>query len=173
MNGAPGGIPDDGSIIWGQANLLTWVDNTVSHGGNYPDCFKAMFVNFLIPEIVLETIDQFWETFKGKSVHGICVYGIGDLSWILENKSAAFFAKKFSDEFDDLVLQCIEEELHFREIQYELEEKEIWRRMKKYLNWEIFKIQSQKELKTSSINNWNSNQYLLKFLELQRSVRYC
>ena len=33
--------------------------------------------------------------------------------------------KKFSDEFNDLVLQCIEEELHFREIQYELEEKEI------------------------------------------------
>ena len=143
MNGAPGGIPDDGSIIWGQANLLTWVDNTVSHGGNYPDCFKAMFVNFLIPEIVLETIDQFWETFKGKSVHGICVYGIGDLSWILENKSAAFFAKKFSDEFDDLVLQCIEEELHFREIQYEMKLKETWSRMKKYEN-----IKSQKELKT-------------------------
>ena len=46
LEGAPGGIPDDDSIIWGQANLLTWVDNTVSHGGNYPDCFKGMFVIF-------------------------------------------------------------------------------------------------------------------------------
>ena len=27
------------------ANLLTWVDNTVSHVGNYPDCFKVIFVN--------------------------------------------------------------------------------------------------------------------------------
>ena len=53
LEGAPGGIPDDDSIIWGQANLLTWVDNTVSHGGNYPDCFKGMFVNFLMSEIIL------------------------------------------------------------------------------------------------------------------------
>ena len=95
MNGAPGGLPDDGSVVWGQASLLKWVDNTKSHGGNYPDCYK------------------------GKSVHGICLFGIGDLSWLLANKSKAFFAKKFSDEFDDLVLQCIEEELHLRELQYD------------------------------------------------------
>ena len=56
-------------------------------------------------------------------MHGICLYGIGDLSWLLTNKSRAFFAKKFSDEFDDLVLQCIEEELHFRDIEYEIERK--------------------------------------------------
>ena len=131
MNGTPGGIPDDDSIIWGQANLLTWVDNTVSHGGNYPDCFKGMFFHFSRPRTSdrdyprFMRIAQFLETLKGKSVHGICVYGIGDLSWILENKSPAFFAKKFSDEFDDLVLQCIEEELHFRDIQDEMTLKEI------------------------------------------------
>ena len=53
------------------------------------------------------------------------MYGIGDLSWILENKAPAFFAKKFSDQFDDLVLQCIEEELHFRDIQYEMARKNV------------------------------------------------
>ena len=53
---------------------------------------------------------------KGKSIHGICVYGIGDLERLLTNKTPAFFAKKFSDEFDDLVIQCIEEELRYRDI---------------------------------------------------------
>ena len=52
---------------------------------------------------------------QGYSRHGICVYGIGDLEWLLDQNH--LFANKFDDHYDDLVLQCLEEELEIRQLQ--------------------------------------------------------
>lgn len=53
----------------------------------------------------------------GYHKHGICVYGLGDVSWLMERRH--FFANKFDDSpsyGDDLAIQCIEETLRNREI---------------------------------------------------------
>ena len=52
---------------------------------------------------------------KGYNRHGICVFGIGDLEWLLGQSH--FFGNKFDDQTDDLVLQCLEDELQNRQIE--------------------------------------------------------
>ena len=47
LNGTPGGKPDDDNIILDQANLLTWLHNTVLNCESYSDCFKATFVKII------------------------------------------------------------------------------------------------------------------------------
>ena len=51
----------------------------------------------------------------GYSRHGICVYGIGDLEWLLDQSH--FFGNKFDDKSDDLILQCLENELQIRQME--------------------------------------------------------
>ncbi|XP_043540650.1 beta-1,3-galactosyl-O-glycosyl-glycoprotein beta-1,6-N-acetylglucosaminyltransferase 3-like, partial [Chiloscyllium plagiosum] len=41
--------------------------------------------------------------------HLICVYGVGDISWLLLQES--FFANKFDPEVDNMAVQCMEEYL--------------------------------------------------------------
>ena len=53
------------------------------------------------------------ETLTGYYRHGICVFGIGDLGWLLRQNQ--LFANKFDDHKDDLVLQCLEDWLKMRE----------------------------------------------------------
>lgn len=42
----------------------------------------------------------------------VCVYGAGDLPWIL--KQHHFFANKFDPEVDDIAIRCLETVLHFK-----------------------------------------------------------
>ena len=53
------------------------------------------------------------ETLAGYYRHAICVYGISDLGWLLQQNQ--LFANKFDDRKDDLVLQCLEDWLKLRE----------------------------------------------------------
>jgi len=52
---------------------------------------------------------------QGYNRHGICVFGIGDLEWLLDQSH--LFGNKFDDNSDDIVLQCLEDELQIRQIQ--------------------------------------------------------
>lgn len=51
---------------------------------------------------------------SGIHQRGICIYGIGDLPWILHNPH--LFANKFDPKVDDNVLQCLEEYLRYKAI---------------------------------------------------------
>ena len=53
------------------------------------------------------------ETLAGYYRHAICVFGIGDLGWLLQQNQ--LFGNKFDDRTDDLVLQCLEDWLKIRE----------------------------------------------------------
>ena len=53
------------------------------------------------------------KTLTGSYRHAICVFGIGDLGWLLQQNQ--LFANKFDDRKDDLVLQCLEDWLNLRE----------------------------------------------------------
>ena len=53
------------------------------------------------------------ETLVGYYRHGICVFGIGDLEWLLQQNQ--LFANKFDDRKDDLILQCLEDWFKIRE----------------------------------------------------------
>lgn len=51
---------------------------------------------------------------SGTHQRGICIYGVGDLHWILRNPH--LFANKFDPKVDDNVLQCLEEYLRYKAI---------------------------------------------------------
>ena len=53
------------------------------------------------------------ETLVGYYRHGICVFGIGDFEWLLQQNQ--LFANKFDDRKDDLILQCLEDWFKIRE----------------------------------------------------------
>ena len=53
------------------------------------------------------------KTLTGSYRHAICVFGIGDLGWLLQQNQ--LFGNKFDDRKDDLVLQCLEDWLNLRE----------------------------------------------------------
>jgi mucin type N-acetylglucosaminyltransferase 3 len=48
----------------------------------------------------------------GKYQRGVCVYGAGDLKWILEQKH--LFANKFNPEVDEGVIRCLEHYLRYK-----------------------------------------------------------
>ncbi|XP_073474982.1 beta-1,3-galactosyl-O-glycosyl-glycoprotein beta-1,6-N-acetylglucosaminyltransferase 3-like [Aquarana catesbeiana] len=48
----------------------------------------------------------------GKHRRSVCVYGTGDLHWMLQQHH--FFANKFDPNIDDNVIQCLEEHLRFK-----------------------------------------------------------
>lgn len=51
---------------------------------------------------------------SGKHQRAVCIYGAGDLHWILQNHH--LFANKFDPKVDDNVLQCLEEYLRYKAI---------------------------------------------------------
>jgi len=60
-----------------------------------------------------EVLKKKYPVCQGYYRHGICVFGIGDLGWLLRQNQ--LFANKFDDHKDDLVLQCLEDWLKMRE----------------------------------------------------------
>ncbi|XP_066132266.1 beta-1,3-galactosyl-O-glycosyl-glycoprotein beta-1,6-N-acetylglucosaminyltransferase 3 [Saccopteryx bilineata] len=55
-----------------------------------------------------------YEHCSGTHQRAVCIYGIGDLHWILQNHH--LFANKFDPNVDDNVLQCLEEYLRYKAI---------------------------------------------------------
>lgn len=51
---------------------------------------------------------------SGTHQRGVCIYGTGDLHWILHNRH--LLANKFDPKVDDNVLQCLEEYLRYKAI---------------------------------------------------------
>ncbi|CAG5094609.1 Oidioi.mRNA.OKI2018_I69.XSR.g13707.t1.cds [Oikopleura dioica] len=89
--GAPGYLPPnpryDKNEFQSLARIVKWYDHVLN--GLYPRCYGAYR-------------------------HGICVYGAGDLPWLLEQKH--LFANKFSAWNDDLAIQCLEKHLRRKEL---------------------------------------------------------
>lgn len=54
---------------------------------------------------------------SGAYRRAVCVYGTGDLSWLLEQHH--LFANKFDSEVDDLAIRCMEAVLHFKALDHE------------------------------------------------------
>lgn len=53
--------------------------------------------------------DAVYPECHGRHVRGICVYGVGDLGWILDQHH--LFANKFDTEIDPFVIYCLEKYL--------------------------------------------------------------
>nr|XP_017523886.2 beta-1,3-galactosyl-O-glycosyl-glycoprotein beta-1,6-N-acetylglucosaminyltransferase 3 [Manis javanica] len=51
---------------------------------------------------------------SGIHQRSVCIYGVGDLSWILQNHH--LLANKFDPKVDDNVLQCLEEHLRYKAV---------------------------------------------------------
>lgn len=56
-----------------------------------------------------ESLDAVYPACEGRHMRGICVYGVGDLWWVLEQHH--LFANKFDTEFDPFVIYCLEKYL--------------------------------------------------------------
>lgn len=52
---------------------------------------------------------------QGIHIRAICVYGVGDLQWMLEYSH--LFANKFDTEFDPIAMQCLEQYLRHKALQ--------------------------------------------------------
>ncbi|XP_044133027.1 beta-1,3-galactosyl-O-glycosyl-glycoprotein beta-1,6-N-acetylglucosaminyltransferase 3-like [Bufo gargarizans] len=93
MPGVPGGILHnekyDVSDLNSISRLVKWSyeEGDVSKGASYPPC-------------------------TGTHRHYVCVYGSGDLHWLL--KQHHLFANKFDPEVDDIAIQCLEEYLRYK-----------------------------------------------------------
>ena len=71
------------------ARLVHWIDHAgdVTKGYAYPPCTSTVR-------------------------RGVCVYGAGDLQWILQQHH--LMANKFDPEVDDIAIRCIESILRFK-----------------------------------------------------------
>ncbi|CAG5101797.1 Oidioi.mRNA.OKI2018_I69.chr1.g3.t1.cds [Oikopleura dioica] len=94
--GAPGSLPSnrqyDKNEFQSLARIVKWRGHV--QNGLYPKCY-------------------------GSYRHGICIYGAGDLPWLLKQKH--LFANKFSAWNDDLALQCLENYLRKKELSETIE----------------------------------------------------
>ncbi|XP_029431644.1 beta-1,3-galactosyl-O-glycosyl-glycoprotein beta-1,6-N-acetylglucosaminyltransferase 3-like [Rhinatrema bivittatum] len=90
MPGIPGSVPYHGKYDTTDMNaiarLVKWADleGVISRGAPYPPC-------------------------TGTHRHLVCVYGAGDLQWMLNHHQ--LFANKFDPSMDDYAIQCLEEYL--------------------------------------------------------------
>lgn len=53
-----------------------------------------------------DSLDALYPVCHGNHVRAICVYGAGDLQWLLENHH--FFANKFDTDTDPIAIYCLE-----------------------------------------------------------------
>ncbi|KAI4872096.1 hypothetical protein NFI96_008996 [Prochilodus magdalenae] len=92
MPDVPGSNPPNGkyhtSDMMAIARLVKWsyLEGDIKKGAPYPPC-------------------------TGSHRHAVCVYGAGDLKWILKQKH--LFANKFDPAVDDVAIKCLEAFLRF------------------------------------------------------------
>ncbi|XP_051875364.1 beta-1,3-galactosyl-O-glycosyl-glycoprotein beta-1,6-N-acetylglucosaminyltransferase [Pristis pectinata] len=95
MPDVPGSVPVsekfDVSDMNAIARLVKWsyLEGDISKGAPYPPC-------------------------TGTHVRAVCVYGAGDLKWMLQQHH--LFANKFDTEVDGVAIQCLEEHLRHKAI---------------------------------------------------------
>ena len=58
--------------------------------------------------------NKVYPTCEGRFVRGICVYGCGDLAWLVTQKH--LFANKFDSEIDFIAIYCLEHWIRNKEI---------------------------------------------------------
>uniref|UniRef100_A0AAY4EFT0 Beta-1,3-galactosyl-O-glycosyl-glycoprotein beta-1,6-N-acetylglucosaminyltransferase 3 n=1 Tax=Denticeps clupeoides TaxID=299321 RepID=A0AAY4EFT0_9TELE len=93
MPGVPGSNPPNGkyeaSDMNAVARLVKWayLEGDVNNGATYPPC-------------------------TGTHRRAVCVYGAGDLSWILKHHH--LFANKFDPKVDDVAIKCLETYLRYK-----------------------------------------------------------
>ena len=59
-------------------------------------------------------MEKYGRQCSGRIHHGICIVDVGDLYKTLEEGRNTFFHNKYSIEYDHVVMDCMEEEIHFR-----------------------------------------------------------
>ncbi|KAI5627016.1 beta-1,3-galactosyl-O-glycosyl-glycoprotein beta-1,6-N-acetylglucosaminyltransferase 3, partial [Silurus asotus] len=81
----------DESDMLAIARLVKWSyhEGNVNNGAPYPPC-------------------------TGTYRHAVCVYGAGDLNWIIKQKH--LFANKFDPEVDDIAIKCLEAYLRYKAV---------------------------------------------------------
>ncbi|XP_017340264.3 beta-1,3-galactosyl-O-glycosyl-glycoprotein beta-1,6-N-acetylglucosaminyltransferase 3 [Ictalurus punctatus] len=95
MPSVPGSNPPnekfDESDMLAIARLVKWSyhEGNIKNGAPYPPC-------------------------TGTYRHAVCVYGAGDLNWILKQKH--LFANKFDPQVDDIAIKCMEAFLRYQSI---------------------------------------------------------
>uniref|UniRef100_A0A8C5M5B4 Beta-1,3-galactosyl-O-glycosyl-glycoprotein beta-1,6-N-acetylglucosaminyltransferase 3 n=1 Tax=Leptobrachium leishanense TaxID=445787 RepID=A0A8C5M5B4_9ANUR len=95
MPGVPGSSPPNSKYALTDMNALArmvkWVyeEGDLQKGGAYPKC-------------------------TGIHRRSVCVYGTGDLSWLIQQHH--LLANKFDPDVDDVALQCLEEHLRYKSI---------------------------------------------------------
>ncbi|KAK3565388.1 hypothetical protein QTP86_007671 [Hemibagrus guttatus] len=57
-------------------------------------------------------VDGLYPACQGIHIHEVCVYGVGDLQWILEQHH--LFANKFDTDFDPIAIRCLEKYLRHK-----------------------------------------------------------
>ncbi|XP_031441398.1 beta-1,3-galactosyl-O-glycosyl-glycoprotein beta-1,6-N-acetylglucosaminyltransferase 3-like [Clupea harengus] len=93
MPGMPGSSPPNNKYDMTDMNsiarLVKWSDHEgdVRRGASYPPC-------------------------HGEYRRGVCVYGAGDLNWIVRHQH--LFANKFDPEVDEIALKCLEHYLRYK-----------------------------------------------------------
>ncbi|KAH0619812.1 hypothetical protein JD844_014100 [Phrynosoma platyrhinos] len=95
MPGMPGGVPFNSKFDLTDMNaivrLVKWSysEGDIAKGAPYPPCM-------------------------GTSRRAVCVYGVGDLHWVLSQHH--LFANKFDLRVDEYAIQCLEEHLRYKAI---------------------------------------------------------
>ncbi|KAG8440385.1 hypothetical protein GDO86_006223 [Hymenochirus boettgeri] len=95
MPGVPGSFPFSDKYQQSDMSALPrtvkWIYNEgdISNGADYPAC-------------------------TGTHRRSICIYGIGDLNWLLQQHH--LLANKFDYDVDDIVIQCLEEYLRYKSV---------------------------------------------------------
>uniref|UniRef100_A0A8D2L1L2 Beta-1,3-galactosyl-O-glycosyl-glycoprotein beta-1,6-N-acetylglucosaminyltransferase 3 n=1 Tax=Varanus komodoensis TaxID=61221 RepID=A0A8D2L1L2_VARKO len=95
MPGVPGSVPFNGKFDLTDMNAIaravkwSYTEGDVSKGAPYPPC-------------------------SGAHQRAVCVYGIGDLPWLITQHH--LFANKFDPRVDDDVITCLEEHLRHKSI---------------------------------------------------------
>nr|QOE74762.1 1,3 galactose glycoprotein beta1,6N-acetyl glucosaminyl transferase 1 [Elephant endotheliotropic herpesvirus 1A]WES72353.1 1,3 galactose glycoprotein beta1,6N-acetyl glucosaminyl transferase 1 [Elephantid betaherpesvirus 1] len=101
MPGVPGAVPlmykYDTSDMQAIARFVKWqyYEGDVAKGALYPPC-------------------------NGVHIRSVCVFGSGDVHWILQN-AHHLFANKFDEDVDVFAVQCLDEHLRHRSLIYDRE----------------------------------------------------
>lgn len=102
--------------LWATLQRASWMPGSVPvhHKYDLPDMRSiARLVKWQYHEGNME-LGASYEPCSGIHQRGICIYGAGDLHWLLQNHH--LLANKFDPKVDDNVLQCLKEYLRYKAI---------------------------------------------------------
>ncbi|GAA6106794.1 beta-1,3-galactosyl-O-glycosyl-glycoprotein beta-1,6-N-acetylglucosaminyltransferase-like [Tachysurus ichikawai] len=102
--------PDE--LIWATLQRIPGVPGFLRSHPKY-DITDIYSISRLIKWAAHEgSLDALYPACQGIHIRNVCVYGVGDLQWILKQRH--MFANKFDTDFDPIVIRCLEKYLRHK-----------------------------------------------------------